>query len=241
MLTLAHFNLNRVYPRLDGEYVSVAKTDNFHLERIEVKQRIYFLVSDKQGNSCGGSAVEEINDPERVRGSAYGSINRAMSYVMASEVDKTTRLEKLAELVELTKLIAALDAYTDIRVHARLEPSTDKIKLEATPPVSEHPTIIRATELWHVFPNWETPTIKSKYEDITLELSSFWGIEKLGVVLKLERGEHTLTRKFQVSFDSDYEPALTTAFTEFEGVANMIPHPEPDEEGDENEESGTDA
>lgn len=241
MLSLTHFNLNRVYPRLDGEYVPVANTNNFKLERIDVKDRIYFLVSDSHGNSCGGSAVEEINDAERVRGSAYGSINRAMSYVMAAHADKTTRLALLAELVELTKLIAVQDAYSDMRIHARLEPSTDKIKMEPNPPVSENPTIIRATELWHVFPNWETPTIKAKYEDITLELSSYWGIEKVGVVLKLERGDHVLTRKLQIGFDDDYEPALTTAFTEFEGVANMIPHPAPDEEGDEHEKSETDA
>lgn len=223
MLTLAHFNLRTVFPRLNGKYETVLQSEHFHLQRVENEHNVYFLISDNEGNSLGGGCVEKREGDERIRGSAYTTMGRAMSTVLATLPDVETRLARLAELVEMVKQLTGLADYSDLRIAARVD-GEGQVKLEMGK-LSGNDTIAAASELWHVYPTFSEITVKSKYEDIQLELMAFWGIEKIQATVTLNRGDYVLSRKCKVGFAADYTAEIDAALMEFAAVAERIPHP----------------
>ena len=238
MLTLAHFNPTVSFPKLKGEYVTVAEHGQCELQRIVTESTVYFLgVVNGQGvaGSCITNNLEsypQVFKEDNLR-SAYTTINRMMSYAVAMTPDIPARLALLAELIELTKVLNALPDYTDERVSARLGADPKAAKLEPNPPISDNETVILATELWHVHPAFSEKSGQGTYEGIKLEIMSLWGVEKIRYIITLERGDYKLGTFVDVGFEVDPTPIVNQKLEEFNVIQEFVPFPETVEEADE--------
>lgn len=229
MLTLAHFNPSVSFPKLKGEYVQLLNTESFKLERIETKFDVYFLGSlhgkGIAGSTCqGGESYPEERKKDNLR-SAYTTISRMMSYVVAMVHDTNERLGYLNELIAMTRTLNVMSDYEEPRVAARLVAVPADVKLDPRGPISNNETVIMASEIWHVHPTFSDKTAIGKYEGIDMEVTALWGIEKTRYSITLARGDYRFGTFVDVSFEEHPEAIVNAKLEEFNTIQEFIPFP----------------
>lgn len=224
-MLLKYFDLSPRFPTLRNDPKLIAQVEDLTFAVSEAgDENVFVVIRDGKiiagvNHQKSGYPREEDNQRD-YRNAGYTAISYAASYLMASTPRFCDRAIHIAHLVALFTKVNELEQFNDERVTQRLKEDPRKA---TNPSDCKLDALALLSELYHVFPTFDNTGIATQYENVKLNIITYWGIEKIRYRLLAKGGTYELSAHVDIGFEEDAETAVDNFMAEFEFPLQSIP------------------